>query len=63
VRERRAGKPWWRSRVLWANAAAFLAAAAVLPELPPEAGRYALMLASLINIALRVMTRQPLKAK
>jgi hypothetical protein len=42
------------------NAAAILAAVAVLPELPVEWGRWVLLGAAVINIGLRIVTREPL---
>tara|TARA_R100001086_G_scaffold170569_1_gene93148 strand:+ start:4208 stop:4468 length:261 start_codon:yes stop_codon:yes gene_type:complete len=52
----RMGKPWYKSRTIWVNA---ISAAAELVGIIPLPGGTALIVANILNIALRFVTTGP----
>ena len=56
MKEANVSKPWWKSKTVWVNA---LSAAAELLGIIPLPGGTALIVANLLNIALRFVTTGP----
>ena len=59
------GKPWWRSKTLWFNLVALMVAVATAFgygefEPSPEVQQWALVIVTVVNLVLRLVTRQPI---